>query len=67
MRYFIAPYRKAGRQFIYDESNKYRCKNALKAISFADVEAWLAGVFGQSMISKRKILFSQLVDDTKTA
>lgn len=34
-------------------------KNALEAISFADVEAWLAEVFGQSMLSKRKTLFSQ--------
>jgi len=42
-------------------------KNALEAISFADVEAWLAEVFGQSMLSKRKTLFSELVDDTKTA
>lgn len=42
-------------------------KNALEAISFTDVEAWLAEVFGQSMLSKRKTLFSELVDDTKTA
>ncbi|MBG1258247.1 hypothetical protein F8S20_20105 [Nostoc sp. BAE] len=42
-------------------------KNALEAISFADVEAWLAEVFGQSMLSKRKTLFSEFVDDTKTA
>ncbi len=32
-------------------------KNALESISFADVEAWLAEVFGQSMLSKRKTLF----------
>ena len=32
-------------------------KNALEAISFTDVEAWLAKVFGQSMLSKRKTLF----------
>ncbi|WP_219884781.1 hypothetical protein [Merismopedia glauca] len=42
-------------------------KNALESISFADVEAWLAEVFGQSMLSKRKTLFSKLVDDTETA
>lgn len=42
-------------------------KNALEAISFADVEAWLTEVFGQSMLSKRKTLFSESVDDTKTA
>jgi hypothetical protein len=42
-------------------------KNALLTVSFADVEAWLSEVFGQSMLSKRKTLFSELVDDTKTA
>lgn len=42
-------------------------KNALEAISFADVEAWLAEVFGQSLLSKRKTLFSELIDDTETA
>jgi hypothetical protein len=42
-------------------------KNALEEISFADVEEWLAKVFGQSMLSKRKILFSELVNDTETA
>lgn len=42
-------------------------KNALEAISFADVEAWLTEVFGQSMLSKRKTLFSELLDDTETA
>jgi hypothetical protein len=41
-------------------------KTALEAISFADVEAWLAEVFGQSMLSKRKTLFSELIDDTET-
>ncbi|MGJ5634978.1 hypothetical protein ABF638_38175, partial [Nostoc sp. CALU 1950] len=34
-------------------------KNALESISFSDVEAWLAEVFGQSMLSKRKTLFSE--------
>lgn len=42
-------------------------KNALESTSFADVEAWLAKVFGQSMLSKRKTLFSELVNDTETA
>ena len=42
-------------------------KNALEAISFADVQAWLAEVFGQSMLSKRKTLFSELINDTETA
>jgi len=40
-------------------------KNALETISFTDVEAWLAEVFGQSMLSKRKTLFSDLLDDTE--
>ena len=42
-------------------------KNALEEISFAQVEEWLAEMFGQSMLSKRKILFSELVNDTETA
>lgn len=42
-------------------------KNALEAISFTTVEAWLDEVFGQSMLSKRKTLFSELADDTETA
>lgn len=42
-------------------------KNALETISFSDVEAWLAEVFGQSTLSKRKKLFSADYDDTKTA
>lgn len=42
-------------------------KNALETISFSDVEAWFAEVFGQSMLSKRKALFSEVVDDTKSA
>jgi hypothetical protein len=42
-------------------------KNALETISFSDVEAWLAEVFGQSTLSKRKTLFSADYDDTKTA
>jgi len=39
-------------------------KDALEAISFADVQQWLAEVFGQSTLSKRKTLFSELIDDT---
>jgi hypothetical protein len=42
-------------------------KNALEAISFADVEQWFAEVFGQSMLSKRKTLFSANLKDTETA
>lgn len=42
-------------------------KHALSTVSFADVEAWLAEVFGQSMLSKRKTLFSADADDTKNA
>lgn len=41
-------------------------KNALSTISFADVEAWLDEVFGQSTLSKRKTLFSADRQDTKT-
>ena len=41
-------------------------KNALEAISFADVEQWLAEVFGQSMLSERKTLFSANIDHTET-
>jgi hypothetical protein len=33
-------------------------KDALEAISFVDVEDWLAEVFGRSTLSKRKTLFS---------
>jgi hypothetical protein len=40
-------------------------KQALEAISFDDVEAWLDEVFGQSMLSKRRTLFSTK-SDTKT-
>ncbi len=42
-------------------------KNALESISFADVEEWLAEVFGQSMLSKRKTLFSAQINDTEIA
>jgi hypothetical protein len=40
-------------------------KNALETISFSDVEAWFDEVFGQSMLSKRKTLFS-IDSDMKT-
>lgn len=33
-------------------------KNALETISFSEVEEWLLEVFGQSMLSKRRTLFS---------
>jgi hypothetical protein len=39
-------------------------KNALETISFSDVEVWLAEVFGQSTLSKRKTLFSAQIYDT---
>ncbi|MGJ5633185.1 hypothetical protein [Nostoc sp. CALU 1950] len=42
-------------------------KNALENISFTDVEEWLSEVFGQSMLSKRKTLFSANTNDTETA
>jgi hypothetical protein len=41
-------------------------KDALESTSFAEVEAWLDEVFGQSTLSKRKTLFSELFDDTET-
>jgi hypothetical protein len=41
-------------------------KNALETISFSDVEAWLSEVFGQSTLSKRKMLFSGDCDDIKS-
>ena len=40
-------------------------KDALETISFEDAEAWLFEVFGQSMLSKRRALFSTAAD-TKT-
>lgn len=41
-------------------------KDALETISFVDVEDWLTDVFGRSTLSKRKILFSSDLCDTKT-
>jgi hypothetical protein len=38
-------------------------KNALETISFANVSAWSKEVFGQSTLSKRKILFSAELED----
>jgi hypothetical protein len=42
-------------------------KEALETVRFLDVEDWSAQVFGQSMLSKRRILFSASTDDTETA
>ena len=42
-------------------------KNALEEVSFAEVQTWLAKVFGQSILSKRKTLFLELDGDTETA
>jgi hypothetical protein len=42
-------------------------KSALEEVSFAQVETWLAKVFGQSILSKRKNLFLELGGDTETA
>ncbi|WP_341530331.1 hypothetical protein WKK05_14225 [Nostoc sp. UHCC 0302] len=42
-------------------------KKALETIRFLDVEDWAAQVFGQSMLSKRRILFSVSTSDTETA
>ncbi len=39
-------------------------KNALEEVSFAEVKTWLAKVFGQSILSKRKTLFLDLDRDT---
>ncbi|MBW4618378.1 MAG: hypothetical protein KME17_03200 [Cyanosarcina radialis HA8281-LM2] len=40
-------------------------KNALETTTFKDVESWLAEVFGQSMLSKRKKLFAAADSNTK--
>ena len=42
-------------------------KNALETISFSDVEVWLAEVFGRSILSKRKTLFSPDTCDIEIA
>jgi hypothetical protein len=41
-------------------------KNALENVSFSDVEAWLHEVFGQSSLSKRKVLFASDRENTET-
>lgn len=42
-------------------------KEALETVRFLDVEDWSSQVLGQSMLSKRRILFSASNDDTETA
>ncbi|WP_254625878.1 hypothetical protein [Nostoc sp. TCL240-02] len=42
-------------------------KEALETVRFLDVEDWSNQVLGQSMLSKRRILFSAAIDDTETA
>ena len=42
-------------------------KDALENVSYSLVEEWLAETFGQSMLSKRKTLFSAKFNDTKNA
>lgn len=42
-------------------------KNALETIRGLDLEEWVDRVFGQSMLSKRKTLFSAARCDMKTA
>ena len=45
---------------------KEKVKKALETISFTDVQQWSREVFGKSMLSKRKTLFSVGREDTKT-
>ncbi|MEH2382672.1 MAG: hypothetical protein V7K27_27935 [Nostoc sp.] len=42
-------------------------KQALENISYIDLKDWSSQVFGQSMLSKRKIVFSTSNDDTEFA
>ncbi|WP_254625866.1 hypothetical protein [Nostoc sp. TCL240-02] len=42
-------------------------KEALETVRFLDVEDWSNQVLGQSMLSKRRILFSAAIDNTETA
>ncbi|WP_292731069.1 hypothetical protein [Nostoc sp. JL31] len=42
-------------------------KQALETIRFVDVEAWSNEVFNQSMLSKRRILFSASNNDIEIA
>lgn len=38
-------------------------KQALETVRYADLEIWLTQVFGQSMLSKRRIVFSSYNDN----
>ena len=40
---------------------------AMESIQIADVTAWSKEVFGQSMLSKRKVAFSSEINYTKVA
>lgn len=42
-------------------------KQALETVSYLDLEAWTDKVFGQSMLSKRKTVFSSALSDTEVA
>jgi len=42
-------------------------KEALETVRFLDVEDWATQVIGQSMLSKRRILFSASTNNTETA
>jgi hypothetical protein len=42
-------------------------KQALENVRYIDLKNWASQVFGQSMLSKRKIVFSASDDDTEFA
>ncbi|WP_334695863.1 hypothetical protein [Nostoc sp.] len=42
-------------------------KEAVETVRFLNVEDWTSQVFAQSMLTKRRILFSASNDDTETA
>ncbi|MEA5502594.1 hypothetical protein VB735_05630 [Halotia wernerae UHCC 0503] len=42
-------------------------KEALENVRYLDLKAWSSQVFGQSMLSKRKTVFSTSSDDTEMA
>jgi hypothetical protein len=42
-------------------------KLALETVRYLDLEAWSVEVFGQSMLSKRRTVFSTSNDDTEIA
>ncbi len=42
-------------------------KQALESIRYIDLKDWASEAFGQSMLSKRKIVFSTSDDDTEFA